>query len=668
MDRSRSKRYYYEQDYDTETVGRTRPRYNHNYANNNNHRNRGSGGGGGGGGRPNKPPQQDPSVTVTTTYRILCHDMKAGGVIGKSGSIIKSIRQHTGAWINVHELIPGDEERIIEISDTRRRDPEGRMPSFSPAQEALFLVHERILESDGAGFGGEEEDEYGGGVRGGGGGGGGNRVATRLVVSRMHVGCLLGKGGKIIEQMRMETKTQIRVLPRDQNLPRCVSMSEEIVQVVGDPNNVKSAVAIISSRLRESQHRDRSHFQGRMHSPERFFPPDDDYIPHMNNAGRKAPMDGAPFGPRLSNPNIRNNNYAPRSSGYPIEPGSAHMTDNVQPFSEDLVFRILCPVDKVDLIVGDSAGIMDLLQNEIGVDVKATNPVVGEDEQIIIISSEEGPDDELFPAQEALLHIQTRIVDLSPDKENIITTRLLVPTSDIGWLEGRDGLLLEMRRLTGADIQILPIDDLPACVSGDDVLIQIVGEIKAAREALVEVTSRIRSYLYRESFRKDTTPPAFAPGPGGSAFAMEPSSNNTFPIREAHAGNDPPMKMYRNVQTMGIAQPSKDAGGIASETVKPNESERREDVPSSLNRIPVTLVTRSILEVVIPEQAVSKLITKSRNKLAQISELSGASVTLVEDRPEETQKIIRISGTPEQAERAQSLLQGFILSTQEDGP
>lgn len=169
---------------------------------------------------------------VTTTYRILCHDMKAGGVIGKSGSIIKSIRQHTGAWINVHELIQGDEERIIEISDTRRRDPEGRMPSFSPAQEALFLIHDRILESDGGGgFYGEEED-YGGGPGGGGGFRGGNRVATRLVVSRMHVGCLLGKGGKIIEQMRMETKTQIRILPRDHSLPRCVSMSEEIVQVV----------------------------------------------------------------------------------------------------------------------------------------------------------------------------------------------------------------------------------------------------------------------------------------------------------------------------------------------------------------------------------------------------------------------------------------------------
>lgn len=245
---SRSKRnYYYDhQDYDGEppaAVTRTKPRYN-------NHHYQGGGGGNyrhhrgnnnnGGGGNPNSNNNRvgpnnnpkDPALMVTTTYRILCHDMKAGGVIGKSGSIIKSIRQHTGAWINVHELMAGDEERIIEISDTRRRDPEGRMPSFSPAQEALFLIHDRILESDGGGgFGGgygEDEEEYGGG---GGFGRGGNRVSTRMVVSRMHVGCLLGKGGKIIEQMRMETKTQIRVLPRDHSLPRCVSMSEEIVQV-----------------------------------------------------------------------------------------------------------------------------------------------------------------------------------------------------------------------------------------------------------------------------------------------------------------------------------------------------------------------------------------------------------------------------------------------------
>ncbi|KAL5567744.1 hypothetical protein UlMin_024319 [Ulmus minor] len=654
MERSRSKRnYYYNQDYDSETVGRTRPRYNHHYGTNS-HRHRG----GSGGGRPAKP-QQDSSLVVTTSYRILCHDMKAGGVIGKSGSIIKSIRQHTGAWINVHELMPGDEERIIEITDTRRRDPEGRMPAFSPAQEALFLIHDRILESDGGGFGGGsgEEEEYGGGIRGG----GGNRVATRLVVSRMHVGCLLGKGGKIIEQMRIETKTQIRILPRDSNLPRCVSMSEEIVQVVGDVNAVKNALAIISSRLRESQHRDRTHFHGRVHSPERFFPSDDDYIPHVNNAVRRSPMDGAAFGSRSGN--MRGNNYASRSSGYTNEPGSGPMSDNTQPYyGEDLVFRMLCPFDKVDSVVGESDGIMDLLQNEIGVDVKVTDPVAGSDERMIIISSEEGPDDELFPAQEALLHIQTRIADLIPDKDNIVTTKLVVRSGDIGCLEGRDGSLSEIRRYTGANIQVMPREELPTCVSGSDEIVQIVGEIKAARDALVEVTSRIRSFLYRELFQNDSTPPM------GSALGVESSSPKRTPVPDGHTGADPPTSTYQNLQTASMAHVSKETAVTGSEPMKQNESDRREDMPSSLNRIAVPLVTRSTIEVVIPEHAVSKLITSSKNMLATISGLSGANVTLLEDRPESTQKIIQISGAPDQVERAQNLLQGVLISTQEDGP
>ncbi|KDP45554.1 hypothetical protein JCGZ_18179 [Jatropha curcas] len=675
MERSRSKRnYYYDhQDYENETGmvgggGRTKPRYNnHHYATNTHRHHRGSSATAINNNRASKP-QQDQSLMVTTTYRILCHDIKAGGVIGKSGSIIKSIRQHTGAWINVHELIPGDEERIIEISDTRRRDPEGRMPAFSPAQEALFLIHDRILESDaqfamnGGGYGNEEED-YGGGGRG-------NRVATRLVVSRMHVGCLLGKGGKIIEQMRIETKTQIRILPRDHTLPRCVSMSEEIVQVVGDVNAVKNAIAIISSRLRESQHRDRSHgnFHGRVHSPERFFA-DDDYIPHMNNTGRRSSVDGPSFGSRLSTSNYRSSNYSSQQSGYLVEAGTA-MADNAQPFyGEDLVFRILCPIDKVNKVIGESDGIVDLLQNEIGVDVKVSDPVSGSDEQVIIISSEEGPDDELFPAQEALLHIQTRIVDLVPDKDNIIKTKLIISSSEIGCFEGRDGSLSEMERSTGANIQILPREKLPACVSDADELVQIEGEIKAARDALVEVTLRLRSYLYKEFFQKDNPLPISESGNAGNALGTETSSpNNVTPGRDSYSGAEPSAATYSNVQSSAAVQQPKDAGGSSTDKLKQNESERREEVPATITRIPKPLVTRSTLEIVIPEHAVPKLVTKSKNKLAQISELSGANVTLLEDRPGETENIIQISGTPEQAERAQSLLQGFILSTQEDGP
>ncbi|KAJ4951403.1 hypothetical protein NE237_028235 [Protea cynaroides] len=672
MERSRSKRnHYYDQDYDSQTLARTKPRYHHHNNNHSHHYNNSTGSQhrrGGVGGRLPKAPVS--LASVTTCYRILCHDIKVGGVIGKSGSIIKAIRQETGAWINVHALMPGDEERIIEISDARRRDPGGRVPSFSPAQEALLLIHERIIESDsefGFGYNGDaadDEDDYG--PRGG-------RVATRLVVSRMHVGCLLGKGGKIIEQMRIETKTQIRILPRDHNMPRCVSMSEEIVQIVGEVNAVKKAIAIISSRLKESQLRDRSHFQGRVHSPERFFHTDDDFSPHINNIPHRSPIDEATLGPRSSAgvPTLRNNSYGLRASGYAFESGAGPIANPQSQLSsdEDLIFRILCPYDRVESVIGEANGITEMLRDEIGVDVRVSDPVPGSEEQIIIITSEEAPDDELFPAQEALLHIQNRIVDLGPDKDNIVTTRILVPSSEIGCLEGRDGSLSEMSRLTGANIDILPRDELPICVIGADELIQIVGEIRAARDALVEVTSRLRSYLYHEiSFSKDFLPPSISTtAPAGSMFGFEAASPSRIPSRESLQGSETSAG-YQNVQTVSTAQTSKEAGAFNSVSLDRSEGDSREDVPSVLTRIAVPLVTRSTLEVVIPEHAIPKLIMRSGNKLAQISELSGASVRLVEDKPELTEKVIQISGTPEQAERAQSLLQGFILSTQEDGP
>ncbi|GER34298.1 RNA-binding KH domain-containing protein [Striga asiatica] len=584
MDRSRSKRYYYDHDYESETLhSRSKPRYGgggggHHYAPSHGHHRRSSGGGEG-------RKMQDPSPMVTTSYRILCHDVKVDGVIGKSGSIIKAIRQQTGAFVNVHELAPGDEERIIEISDARRRDQDSLMRSFSPAQEALMLIHDRIVESEMEGYGhnvGFGEDENGG------------RVVTRLVVSKMHVGCLMGKGGKIIEQMRIETRTHIRILPRDHNLPRCVAMSEEIVQVVGDVNAVKNAIAVIASRLRESQHRDRGQFSNRLHPPDDFYPADDDFRAH-NKRGCSS-IERPSFGSRYSG-GSRSNSY------------STTLADNARNFSGDsIVFRILCPVDKLDSVVSESDGIVDLLRNEIGVNV-------------------EGPDDELFPAQEALLHIQNRIVDLVPKKENIITTRLLLQSDEIG-------SLLEVENIGNANIKILPREELPVGLSGTDKILQIVGEIKAAREALVEVTLRVRGYIYRE-------------------FHEEVSRTNAPPSSEIEAGKGPVNLMSQSSSAASAPQKAKDVGPPNVEILKQNESERVKEQPSGMNRISVPLVTRSTLEIVISPYVASELAKKSR-KLALISELSGANVKLIDDRPEATEKIIQISGSPEQAERAQT--------------
>jgi poly(rC)-binding protein 2/3/4 len=257
MDRSRSKRGYHYNDQDSPPP-RSKPRFDRRgppgaaggggpNPNANNYHRRGPPGGGLGGGPdrrggflppeaappPFPPPPPPPSSSSTpvaggapgqpTSFRIICPESKTYGF---PENFVLNAQDDSGAIITIHPPFPGDPVRVIETADGVLRDADGRPPMFSPAQEALLMVHRRILETQPDD--GDDDGEYG--PRGKDARDRG-KVTTRLVVPRQHVGCLLGKGGKIIEQMRSETKTHIRILPRDQNTPRCVSLSEEVVQV-----------------------------------------------------------------------------------------------------------------------------------------------------------------------------------------------------------------------------------------------------------------------------------------------------------------------------------------------------------------------------------------------------------------------------------------------------
>lgn len=55
-------------------------------------------------------------------------------------------------------------------------------------------------------------------------------VMARLLVSSNQIGCLLGKGGAIIAEMRKLSRAHIRILGKDQ-IPKCALEDEEVVQV-----------------------------------------------------------------------------------------------------------------------------------------------------------------------------------------------------------------------------------------------------------------------------------------------------------------------------------------------------------------------------------------------------------------------------------------------------
>lgn len=95
-------------------------------------------------------------------------------------------------------------------ADTRRESLQHPDERISPAQDAVLRVQSRIVT---AAYDGKEK-----------------AVSSRLLVSSNQIGCLLGKGGAIIAEMRKLSRAHIRILGKDQ-IPTCASDNEEVVHV-----------------------------------------------------------------------------------------------------------------------------------------------------------------------------------------------------------------------------------------------------------------------------------------------------------------------------------------------------------------------------------------------------------------------------------------------------
>ena len=96
------------------------------------------------------------------------------------------------------------------------------------AQVALFRIYRCIVES------------------------GGNDIPLpfRLLVQTSQIGCLIGKGGSIIKQIRGETGATVRVLPSSA-LPACANEDDELLEIGQWPADACAlGIRIVSGRLR----------------------------------------------------------------------------------------------------------------------------------------------------------------------------------------------------------------------------------------------------------------------------------------------------------------------------------------------------------------------------------------------------------------------------------
>lgn len=176
---------------------------------------------GNGGGKRRNPEDERESNAIgpeDTVYRYLCPVRKIGSIIGRGGDIIKQMRSDTQSKIRINEVVPGCDERVVIIysSSDEANSFGDNDERISPAQDALFKVHDRVIAED------QPPDDQLDEVQ---------QVTVRMLVSSDQIGCVIGKGGQVIQNIRTETRTQIRVLSTE-HLPRCALSSDELLQVL----------------------------------------------------------------------------------------------------------------------------------------------------------------------------------------------------------------------------------------------------------------------------------------------------------------------------------------------------------------------------------------------------------------------------------------------------
>ncbi|KAL4586809.1 hypothetical protein LXL04_011453 [Taraxacum kok-saghyz] len=380
-----------------------------------------------------------------TVYRYLCPSRKIGSIIGRGGEIVKQLRSDTQAKIRINESVPGCEERVVIIySSSEETNSFGdNNDMISPAQDALFKVHDRVVV---------EEDEYDET----------QIVTVRMLVPSDQIGCVIGKGGQVVQNIRSETHAQIRILSNE-HLPNCALNSDELLQISGDTVVVRKALYQLSSRLHENPSRSQ----------------------HLLLSSRPymGPHSGGP--PMGLHSLMGPYNYKNDTSDW-----------------RDFSLRFVCPTENIGAVIGKGGAIIKQMRQESGASIKVDSSSSTEgDDCLITVSSKEVFED-VSPTIDAAMRLQPRCSEKSEKDSGVfvVTTRLLVPSSRIGCLIGKGGAIIsEMRSSTRANIRILNTENLPKVASDDEEMVQISGEINVASNALLQVVTRLRANVFEVS-------------------------------------------------------------------------------------------------------------------------------------------------------------------------
>ncbi|XP_059655832.1 RNA-binding KH domain-containing protein RCF3-like [Cornus florida] len=416
---------------------------------------------------PTDEREQHAIGSEDTVYRYLCPVKRIGSIIGKGGDIAKQLRAETQSKIRIGETVPGCEERVVTLysSSEETNNFEDTDELVSPAQDALFRVHDRVVAEETLADDEFEESQ---------------QVTIRLLVPSDQIGCVIGKGGQVIQNMRTETRAQIRVLSSE-HLPPCALSSDELLQITGEASLVKKALFQVASRLHDNPSRSQ----------------------HLLLSSSSIYKSGGAF---MGGP------HAPIMGVTPfVSPYGGYKNDigDRSAYVKEFSLRLVCPTENIGGVIGKGGAIINQIRQESRASIKVDSSGAEGDDCIISISAKELFEDP-SPTIDAAMRLQPRCSQKAEKEsgDSIITTRLLVPSSRIGCLIGKGGSIIsEMRNVTRASIRILSKENLPKVAAEDEEMVQITGDLNVASNALVQVTMRLKANLFEMEGALATLPP-----------------------------------------------------------------------------------------------------------------------------------------------------------------
>ncbi|KAL5756807.1 hypothetical protein ACOSP7_021238 [Xanthoceras sorbifolium] len=596
---------------------------------------------------------------ASTQFRLIC-SASAAAAIGRSESTLRQLESQTGARIRVLDD-PSSQDCVILITvdPTAACDNDDQEEgAWTAVQRALVRVFERTVRGE---AGDHQED---------------GEVVCRMVVASVAV-----------EKMRRESGggAQFRVLSRDDvpgfAFPGGASAAyDELIQITGSFSAVKKALLLVSSNIQDSCKVDAGNINVTKPSG-------------VGLHGNPMPASGEPFPQRGYGPGFH-------SRGYSSGPGPENVgSHNRMFFEEDVVFKLLCHLEKVGSLIGKGGSIIRTLQNETGASIKIAEVVLDSDERVVVISARENSEQRHSPAQDAVMRVHARITEIGFEPGAAVVARLLVHSQQIGCLLGRGGhIITEMRRATGASIRVFPKEQSPRHGSSNDEVVQVIGNLHSVQDALFHITGRLRETIFpmKPPFINsvpsylppfpEMPPPPFRPrhnpaSPGSYPSPVAPFYNMdrvpSQPLDHQPAFSHGMDRMGPNLDRVPHPYGSErhEHGPMYDRPPSPRSwtpqavssgNPRGVDVGSGFsarngpyasgNHAPNTTV-----EIVIPQVYLPHVYGENNNNLGHIIQLSGANVVVNDPKPGATEGLIVVSGTPDQTRAAQSLIHAFII-------